>query len=185
MKLFIQQIDEKSEIALENCLGKNVHFAFPEIILFTYSEGFTTSSVSIELGHKSYLILENDWSDTPIEALDYYFFSASLSDKPKDIKVTAHNGNGWIHHNLSMLRTGDYNTVARISIYEFSESFELESVQYDAAMLFEFENETQILLSREESISGFIEVNYKPDVIKKILNTMKLRKVKINNKSKV
>jgi len=49
-------------------------------------------------------------------------------------------------------------------------------VQYDAAILFEFENGTQILLSREENIAAYIEVNHKPEVIKEILNTMKLRK---------
>lgn len=185
MKIFTQQIDEKSEKALETCLGKNVGFIFPEVNLYTYSEGFTTSSVSVSLDHKCYLIIENDWADTPDEAIDYYFLSATLSDKPKNIKVTEHTGKGWLHHNLSSLNTGDYNIVSKVTIYEYSEVCELESVRYDAAILFEFENEIQMLLSREESISGFIEVNYKQEVIKEILNTMKPRIIQANNIKKI
>jgi len=105
MKSFTQHLDDKSEEALGNSLGKNIGFLFPEVNLYTNSEGFSTTSVSISLDHKSYLIIDNDWADTPVEAIDYYFFGASLSDKPKDINVTEHSGKGWLHHNASSLDT--------------------------------------------------------------------------------
>ncbi len=73
MKSYTQHLDDKSEEALENSLGKNIGFLFPEVNLYTNSEGFSTSSVSISLDQKSYLIIDNDWADTPDEAIDYYF----------------------------------------------------------------------------------------------------------------
>lgn len=75
------------------------------------------------------------------------------------------------------LHNWDYNFLSQITIFEYSESLESESVQYDAAILFEFENNTQILFSRQETIAGYIEVNYKSHVIKEVLKTMKIRKV--------
>ncbi len=169
-------MDEKAETSLGAALGKNIGFLFPEIEVSIWAEGFTTPSVSISLDHKSYLIIDNDWADTPDEGIDYYFLGASLSDVPKDIKVTTHSGQGWLHHRSSGLSTGDYNFVSQITIYEYSDSFETESVQYDAAILFEFENKKQILFSREETIAGKIEVNYKADIIQEILKTIMPRK---------
>lgn len=106
MKLFAQQMNGQAEKSLAAALGKNIGFLFPEVNISTNSEGFTTSSVSISLDHKSYLIIDNDWVDTPDEAIDYYLLDASLSDIPKDIKVTGHSGQGWLHHQASICITG-------------------------------------------------------------------------------
>ena len=175
MKSYTHQLSEVSEKALSSAIGKNVGFMFPEAWLNVTTEGVVTSSVSISLDPKSYLIIENVWADTPIAALDYYFFSASLSDKPKDITVTEHTGHGWLHHRASTIDTWSPTVVNRIGIYEFSESFEDESVNYDSAILISYEA-GQILLSAEQSISGYIEINYKREAIKENLEQMRLRK---------
>ena len=175
MKNFIQYLDTSSERALRSAVGKGVGFLFPEAWLDVNREGILVSSVSISLGHKSYLIVENDWADTPIDYLDYYLFSASLSDKPKDIKVTEDSGPGWLHHHVSTIHTWSPTIIDKVSIYEFSESTEEESVRYDSAILFNYEN-GQILLTADQSISGNIEVNHKPEVINEIVGTMIFRK---------
>ena len=175
MKTYTHQLNEVSEKALASALGKRAGFMFPEATLSVSSDGVLTSSVSISLGHKSYLIVENDWADTPIAALNYYLLSASLSDRPKDIKVTEDTGPGWLHHFASTLDTWSPTIVDRIAIYEFSEAFEDETVNYDSAILISYEA-GQVLLSPEQSISGFIEINYKQKDIKEILDTMRLRK---------
>ncbi|HCA59043.1 MAG TPA: hypothetical protein DEP46_13805 [Blastocatellia bacterium] len=175
MSHYFRQLSEESETALRTALGKNVGLLFPEAWLDVTREGAVVSSVSISLGHRSYLIIENEWADTPIGFMDYYSFSASLSDRPKDIRVTEDTGPGWLHHHVSTIHTWSPTIIDKITVYETSDSFEEEAIRYDSAILFDYEA-GQILLTPDRSITGYIAINYKPNVIIEIIATMKYRK---------
>lgn len=175
MKQYVRQLSEESESALRTAIGKSVGFLFPDACLDVSREGAVVSSVSISLGHKSYLIVENEWYDTPIGYMHYYSFSALLSDRPKDIRVTVDTGPGWLHHHLSSIHTWSPTIIGKITIFETSESFEEEVIKYDSAILFDYEA-GQILLTPERSITGYIEINHKPDAITEIIATMNYRK---------
>ncbi len=59
--------------------------------------------------------------------------------------------------------------------YEHTTVGEHETVSYDRAILFKYEK-GQILVSAGKSGPGMFEVQYKPEVIREILNTLSLRK---------
>ena len=90
MKEYIQQLSKTSCDALNYCIGKPIQSVLsPSSDLRLGSTIVTTQSVSIRIGTREFLVIENDWADTPEEYHDYYFLEASISDRPKEITVNA------------------------------------------------------------------------------------------------
>ncbi len=88
MKSFTALIDKESEKALRELAKSQVQFLFsPSADLNYGSSLITVQNVSIQIGPKRFVIIENDWADTPKEWHDYYILKARISDQPKDIKV--------------------------------------------------------------------------------------------------
>ena len=75
VKQYIQQLSEASCEALQLCVGQPIQSVMaPSADLRLGSSTVTTQSVSIRVGVREFLVIENDWADTPVEYHDYYFF---------------------------------------------------------------------------------------------------------------
>ncbi len=178
MNHLTQRLDEKAEEILSLIIGKvNVSFYFPEAWLSVGGEGASISSVSIPVGKHSFVVIENGWSDTLEDFIDIFHLKVSLAGKPKDISVTPdENGpSGWALEHVSTINTWDWTIVNKIEIYEYSLASQHESVVCDRAILFTYEK-GQILISAGGTVFDHLTINHKSDVIKAILEPMKIRK---------
>ena len=88
VKQYIQQLSEASCEALQLRVGQPIQSVMaPSADLRLGSSTVTTQSVSIRVGVREFLVIENDWADTPVEYHDYYFLEVSIADRPKDVTV--------------------------------------------------------------------------------------------------
>ena len=148
-----------------------IHYKSPQII--------TTRSISIPIERKKYVVIESDWEETPEDAIDFYFISVNLSEKPKGIKVTENNDHtDWIHHHpLSQLCLGAISKVQNIKVFEYEEIGEQEKVIFDSAIIIEREDGIKICITHEHSIKGELEVIFLNEEIERVRSQMKLKKV--------
>ncbi len=137
----------------------------------------TVQNVSIQIGPKKFVVIENDWADTPCEWHDYYFLKARICDRPKDIKVNEiENGENWTYvmDHLSF-HIGRLEKVSSVMVFEDRYSGEKESVQYDAGLVIEFNNDKRLSIVREQSITGFLEIAYVPQEVQDSIAGLKQR----------
>lgn len=120
----------------------------------------TVQSVSIPIDNGRFVIVENDWSDTPEEGLDYYFLSVRLASSPRDVYYDpspAPGGANYRADHLS-LHLGAAAHSSRIDVLVASETGTTESTSYDAGLVIAREDGTRIAIVREPSISGSLVV---------------------------
>ena len=169
MKEYIQQLSKTSCDALNYCIGKPIQSVLsPSSDLRLGSTIVTTQSVSIRIGTREFLVIENDWADTPKEYHDYYFLEASISDRPKEITVNAQKSSPCWSYLLDhfCLSLGARSEIACIDVLEEKYEGESESVQYDAALAFYLENGVNFVVAREQSISGLMEIAHTEETVR-------------------
>lgn len=178
MEEFTQHFDKNAEEALRTIIGKlNVGFYFPDAWIRVSAEGLEVSSVSIPTGKNTFVVITCEWGDTVEDFIDIYHLQVSVDDRPRDIDATRNeNGpSGWGFDHVSMLSTYDWTIIEKISIYELFTIGDHECVRCDRAILFKY-GKGEILVSTGGTLPGRFEINYKPDVIARILSAFKLRK---------
>jgi len=169
MKNFVQQFSQESKSALSLCVGRPIQSVLaPSCDLSIGSSIVTTQSVSIRIGDREFLVLKNDWADTPLEYHNYYFFEASISDRPDDIKVNVQKSAPCWSYEMDhfCLRLGAQSEISTIEVLEDRYDGKTESVQYDAGLIFSLANGNRFAITREESISGFMELSHTTESIR-------------------
>ena len=120
--------------------------------------------LSIQIADRKFVVLQMDWDDTPKERIDYYSLSASLSDRPKDVRVKEIlDGKKlsyfWdsFHFELEGLQK-----ISKLTLLEFTEKGDAEQVRYDAGLLIEFGNGKQLSIIRDYSVHGGLVISHTP-----------------------
>lgn len=179
MDEFSQRLDQNAEQALRTIIGKlNVGFYFPEAWIRVHREGVDVSSVSIPTGKNTFVVITCEWADTLKDYIDVYYLQISIDENPRDITVTPHEDgpSGCAFSHVSMINTGDWTIVEKISVYETTLIGAHEKVRCDRAILFNY-GKGEILVSTGGGTTfDRLEVNHKPEVIAEILASFVLRK---------
>ena len=160
MKKYQEHIGKEGEKILKSAIGKQIQVLWsPGFTLDLDHPNIVTNSLSIGLDSKEYLIIDNDWYDTPNNYLDIYTMEVSLSDEPAGIEVTKkESGGNIIHYPVSSLCLGKSSSIATIKVFEIIEELEEESVEFDAGILFIREDNLQFFVTPERTISGALEI---------------------------
>lgn len=178
MNRFEVKIDDESELALRDLCDSDVQHLFsPSADVCFGSSIITVQNISVQLGRKRFLVIDNDWADTPKEAHDYYFLSARIVDRPKDVRVKRYeNGKAWSYFmdHLSF-NIGKQKKVLSVEILEDHYSGEEESVRYDAGIVITLEDDTKIAIVREESITGFLQISTIPQENSELIGHLQTR----------
>ena len=181
VKIFTQYMSDLALTSLHDCIGipiKGIYCPGATIAIGTKMAQF--KSASIPLGHRRYLVISNDWADTPIEAIDYYFLDAVITDRPKGINVSDSKSGrllGWEHHHpLCHFLFGQESRIFRIEVFYSVNPAEEEQAEFDSAIRFSLESGFEFCFSPSESISGEIEINFDTSLIKDLLEPMHLRR---------
>ncbi len=159
----IQKLDSKSEAFLKKSLGKRIQSIMSgNFELDVEMKCIISTTISIGLGKKNeYLIISNDWADTPEEAIDYYFLDVKIEKEPADIKtkVDPNLVGSLIHHpNFSKIVLGASSELKEICVYEKFEEGDEEMVKYDSAILFTRQDKLSFLIKNDDSITGYLKI---------------------------
>ena len=116
--------------------------------------------VSLKIGKKEFLVITNDWADTPKEYHDYYFLKARIEDRPRDVAVfDSSDESEWTYKmdHFSMIFDAEKSVESVQILSDRCEGTE-EIVEYDAGALINLQDDTKFLIVREESISGLLHL---------------------------
>ncbi|MDP2305631.1 MAG: hypothetical protein Q8P18_06360 [Pseudomonadota bacterium] len=179
MKLFSQQLDEESERAFEALSRSEIHTVLSASCeIRAGGSVLTVGSISIQIEPERFVVIENDWSDTPIEGIDYYFLSARIASSPKGIYFNPNWRPGGVgyHADHMSLNLGPLSRVARVDILEYCDEGTDESVRHDAGLLITRADGLVLSITREETISGNLEIAHRPEEIARAVSGLTLRK---------
>jgi len=167
MKIYSQSLDQESISSLEYFVSCDIQsLLFSSADMDYGSNLLQVTNISIPIGPKKYLIIDNDWCDTPKEYHDYYFLEVRISNEPNGIGF---RDNGKKHYTLVnvpfLLHLGPRKSVEKVTVLTYSHAGEEESVEYDAGLLIELSGGVKVAVVRVESISGFLYVAHTaPDI---------------------
>ncbi|WP_444904944.1 hypothetical protein ACJJIU_09440 [Microbulbifer sp. CnH-101-E] len=149
-------------MALEELAGSEIQSLLSPWSDIDYgSSALLVQNVSILMSPKQFLVIENDWADTPKEAHDYYFLEAKVASEPLGIKVKDNGkGNYTYFGDHTTLWLGAKTKVRSVSVLSDKYEGETEAVEYDAGILVELECGKRLAITRQESISGFLLINH-------------------------
>ena len=162
MKRFQQFINDETKAALEELSRSKIQSLMSPWSELEYGQStLLVQNVSIRIAPKKFIIIENDWTDTPKEAHDYYFLEAKIENKPSRIKVKDEGNEHYTYFgDHTTLRLGSLDAVKSVSILTDTYEGAAESVEYDAGVLIELESGKNFSIIRQQSISGFLEINH-------------------------
>jgi len=178
-KLFTQHLDQDSSAALDLLAHSNIQTLMSRWCdVEAGSSILTVSSVSIPLLDGRFVVIKNDWADTPKDALDYYFLSARITSAPHDISFNPHPKPGeanFIGDHLS-LNLGAAAQVKKIDVLALEEKSSEEAVHYDAGLLITREDGLKVAVVRAaDSITGFLRIGHKGNDVKDLLSGLNVR----------
>jgi len=178
MDKFEKKIDNESELAIKELAKASIQFIYsPSADVYFGSSIITVQNISIQIGRKKFVIIENDWDDTPEEWLDYYFLRARISDRPKDVTVKDSGYGLGLSYTMDHLsfNLNNLKRVSSISILEYNYVGEKEEIRYDAGLAISLEDGSRISIVREESITGFLQIALIPQDNNKLIEDLKTR----------
>jgi hypothetical protein len=178
MKLFTQHLSPESLAALQILEKSTIQSIISESCDINIGSSIlTVQSISIQVNSECFIIIKNDWADTPLQAIDYYFLSADISSSPKNIFYEPNRERlGYNYKNdHTILHLGSERRIAQIEILEDYQKESLEEVQYDAGILITLFDGLQIAIVREQSITGFLEIAHTMEDIKRLTSELKVR----------
>jgi len=160
MRSFSEQLDYDAIQALQELSECRIQTLRSPSSTHSIDHSYVTiPHVSIRIGPKRFLTIGNDWADTPKEYIDYYLMNVDITDRPKGIYVEPYK-DCWSYRADNMtLSLGAQQSIKMVSVYEDHYRGEHESVTCDVAILIVLESEKQILIAREESISGLLTMS--------------------------
>lgn len=162
MNKIIQKLDSKSETFLREVLGRNVQTIMSGNFELDFKlKNIISTTVSIGIGDKEYLIISNDWADTTEEAIDYYFLKVKMDKTPADIqtKIEPRLNNAIVHYpNFSKISLGASSQVVEISVFEKLIEGDEEMVNYDSAILFTRQDGLRFMIKNDDSITGYLKI---------------------------
>jgi hypothetical protein len=179
MDKIIQKLDSKSEASLKKSIGRSIQTIMSgNFEMDVNMKIIISTTISIGLSKNEYLIISNDWVDTPEEAIDYYFLDAKIEKVPADIKTKDDPNlkNSLIHYpNFSSISLGVSNELIEVNIYEKEHEGDEEVVLYDSGILFTRQDQLSFLIKNDDSITGYLKIIIDPEQIGKELSDLKLR----------
>lgn len=178
MKEFSQHLDPVSLDALVALSGSKIQS------LLSHDGGIdagsaliTVASISIPMGPDRFLVLENDWADTPQECINYFFLSARIATAPKNIFYNPRPGPGgtcYQSDHLS-LHLGSAASVERIGILCATDRGSAESVSYDAGLLIARCDGLEVAIVRQQSIAAFLQIAHTKQDIARVTAGLEVR----------
>ena len=175
MNLFQEQNSEENLQQLTGVIGRTIQQLFlPEISIDVSQKSIQFSSCSIPI-EGTYLIIQNDWNDTPKEYLDYYHLKIFVSTAPKDLKIEKKKGMKAFSYPTSTISLGVASPISKIEIYQYEEDGDDESVLYDRAIIVSRDDDLQILFTVDDTIAGQVEFSSDDNLISEVRNKLSLR----------
>ncbi len=174
MQEFCERLDEESIDALSLLLGSKIQVLWsPSCEIEAGSSVITVESISIpvkrDIGQNGFVIVRNDWSDTPVKALDYYFLSVRVDSVPR---LIAYSPRKLDHLSLHL---GAEAQVTKIEILEDSETAEQESVRYDAGLVITRCDGLRFAIVRQNSILGWLQIAHTESEIAQLTADLTVR----------
>ncbi len=153
-----QKLDSKSEASLKKSIGRSIQTIMSgNFELDVEMKSIISTTISIGLGKNEYLIISNDWTDTPEEAIDYYFIDVKIDKEPADIKtkIDPNFGGSLVHYpNFSKIGLVASSELKEICEYEKYGEGDKETVKYDSSILFMRQDKLSFLIKNDDSITG-------------------------------
>lgn len=178
-KLFMQQLDRDSSATLELLAHSSIQTLMSKWCdVEAGSAILTVSSISIPIQDGRFVVIKNDWADTPKDALDYYFLSARITSAPHEISFNPDPKSGeanYIGDHLS-LNLGRAARVTKVEVLASAEVSSEETVQYDAGLLITREDGLKVAVVRAaNSITGFLRIGHVENDVKELLSGLNVR----------
>lgn len=165
---FQQHLSQESLDALSVLLDSRIQSVIShDCDIDAGSSILTVASLSIPIGKSRFVIIENDWADTPKNCIDYYFLSARTAPNPLNIHYEPESGPGGSNYKADhlSLHLGAQAQVTKIDVLFATEIGSEESVCYDAGLVLTREDGLRLAIVRQESISGFLHIAHtEPDI---------------------
>lgn len=153
MKL-IQNISDEGIEALRSTIGQSPHLLYTRFVEVD-ARNIWAPNFSLPLGERAYCVVESDWADTPVHAIDYHSIEVSIRDWPKGIaRMASFSGQSAMGYPSTVCLRTPNSALIRAHVLETSEEVEDESVRYDRALIFVREDGYQFSLAASDSIRG-------------------------------
>ncbi|MBT2867787.1 hypothetical protein JQK19_11095 [Chromobacterium violaceum] len=161
MQNYQQHLSQESLDALSTLLDSKIQSVISHFCdIDAGSSILTVTSLSIPIGKAKFIIIDNDWADTPKNYINYYFLSIRIAANPSNIHYEPEPAPGGANYKADhlSLHLGAQAQVKRIDVLSASEVGPEESVDYDAGLLITREDGLRLAIVRQESISGFLQI---------------------------
>ena len=200
-KAFERRIDSDSENILRKCVGRQINSILAGgFEVSTVYRRIQSTDVSIPVDDESYLIIGNDWYETPIHAVNFFQLSMRLSDHPKDIEtkkilegvkktrpqvafdtdlenMLASKKGLMLYPNHSQLHLRERAPIKSIAILERSCEEEKESVVYDCGVMFTMSTSERICIVVQDSIAGLFEISFSDEDVDAVLRECNVKEI--------
>ena len=180
MKQFGEQLTIESLEALTALCNANIQFILScAADVEVGSAVIMVTELSIPIGRDAFVIIENDWADTPREGLDYYSLSARVASSPHQMFFDPAPGPGGFSYKADhfSLHLGATAPVARVEVLSAFEAGSEESVSYDAGLVVTRGDGLQLAIVRKEGILGALHLAHTPSSIEELLVGLDVRTV--------
>jgi len=178
MQIYEEHLSQESIDALSVLLGSNIQAVLSHDCDADFGSAvLTVQSISIPIGRERFVIIENDWTDTPESAIDYYFLSVRIAESPDLIDYVPFPGPGGSNYKADhlRLRLGAESKVTKIEVLSASEADSEESVNYDAGLIITRNDGLKVAFIRQESIAGLIHIVHTETDIEKLTTNLEVR----------
>ena len=177
--LYEARLSEESISALCSILGETIYRIYSPN-LEVWGKNIIAPSLSLHREGIGYIVLENTWSETPTEYIDYWQMSARISESPKDIKFRkGKNGAGdtFYHPFCTIQLPYPASPIERITVHEENWSHEenLESISYDHALIFHLQRGNRFCISANPTNQDSLEYTEDENEINLIAEKHQLR----------
>jgi hypothetical protein len=167
-----QLIDQTGIDALRQLLGRRLNVLFSSALSVHVTAGTTViraPHVSLAAAAGSWVIIDNDWSATRDENIDYHMLAVRPSAAPRDIRVgTAEFPDAVAYPHSSVTLEYLSSSLTAIGIHTHEIRRPPESVIYDRAVVFRYQDGGGFALEPQDSISGLLEVKSHPTDIRAV-----------------
>ncbi len=173
-----KRLDKESEAAIEALVASEIQALVSAGCEIDFGTSvLTVWATSIPIGVAQFIVVEVEWSDTPLEAIDYYRLSVRFMPAPKSVEYIPRPGPGGVNYpqQHATLHLGAKVPVQSVDVLEFEDEGELEAVRYDAGLLITRVDGVRIAITREMSITGFLTVSHEQADVERALAGLSLR----------
>jgi len=125
---------------------------------------------AFSLNKNEFLIIDNDWDETPKNYLEYYKMGISVSDSLGNVEVTDFEGFKNVLDGVCTVQLGPRRKIISVSIREQRGQGDQESIHCDAGLIFRFEDGSCFYIAPEDSISGYLEFSSNREAVTELEN---------------